>query len=48
MDSSHVALVSLNLKESAFTDFKCERPVPHQIEHIAGSKRQTLNRQEQP
>ena len=26
MDSSHVALVSLNLKESAFTDFKCERP----------------------
>jgi len=26
MDSSHVALVSLNLKESAFNDFKCERP----------------------
>jgi len=26
MDSSHVALVSLLLRESAFSDFKCERP----------------------
>jgi proliferating cell nuclear antigen len=26
MDSSHVALVSLMLKESAFSEFKCERP----------------------
>jgi len=26
MDSSHVALVSLMLKESAFADFRCERP----------------------
>merc|ERR1711957_263143 len=26
MDSSHVALVSLLLRESAFADFKCERP----------------------
>jgi len=26
MDSSHVALVSLLLRESAFFDFKCERP----------------------
>jgi proliferating cell nuclear antigen len=26
MDSSHVALVSLLLRESAFTEFKCERP----------------------
>merc|ERR1712007_54886 len=26
MDSSHVALVSLLLKESAFQDFKCDRP----------------------
>jgi len=26
MDSSHVALVSLFLRESAFADFKCERP----------------------
>merc|ERR1712113_1340371 len=26
MDSSHVALVSLLLRESAFNDFKCERP----------------------
>merc|ERR1712226_1045995 len=26
MDSSHVALVSLLLRESAFTDFKCDRP----------------------
>merc|ERR1712224_622957 len=25
MDSSHVALVSLLLRESAFTDFKCDR-----------------------
>merc|ERR1711957_899249 len=25
-DSSHVALVSLLLRESAFTEFKCERP----------------------
>merc|ERR1712099_181865 len=27
MDSSHVALVSLLLRESAFADFKCERPM---------------------
>mmetsp|Transcript_36954 Transcript_36954/g.55833 ORF Transcript_36954/g.55833 Transcript_36954/m.55833 type:complete len:259 (-) Transcript_36954:149-925(-) len=27
MDSSHVALVSLLLRESAFSEFKCERPV---------------------
>ncbi|CAE7821991.1 PCNA [Symbiodinium sp. CCMP2592] len=27
MDSSHVALVSLMLRESAFAEFKCERPV---------------------
>eukprot|EP00927_Polykrikos_kofoidii_P001643 TRINITY_DN10626_c0_g5_i1.p1 TRINITY_DN10626_c0_g5~~TRINITY_DN10626_c0_g5_i1.p1 ORF type:complete len:279 (-),score=59.26 TRINITY_DN10626_c0_g5_i1:98-817(-) len=27
MDSSHVALVSLLLRESAFADFKCDRPV---------------------
>merc|ERR1712119_30804 len=26
MDSSHVALVSLLLRESAFADFKCDRP----------------------
>merc|ERR1712170_126510 len=26
MDSSHVALVSLLLRESAFAEFKCERP----------------------
>merc|ERR1712210_380948 len=26
MDSSHVALVSLLLREGAFSDFKCERP----------------------
>merc|ERR1712125_54656 len=26
MDSSHVALVSLLLRESAFSDFKCDRP----------------------
>jgi len=26
MDSSHVALVSLLLRESAFSEFKCERP----------------------
>merc|ERR1712154_611395 len=26
MDSSHVALVSLMLRESAFVDFKCDRP----------------------
>merc|ERR1719321_789080 len=26
MDSSHVALVSLILRESAFSDFKCDRP----------------------
>merc|ERR1712003_343773 len=26
MDSSHVALVSLMLRESAFADFKCDRP----------------------
>jgi proliferating cell nuclear antigen len=26
MDSSHVALVSLMLRESAFSDFKCDRP----------------------
>merc|ERR1719396_134697 len=26
MDSSHVALVSLLLRESAFTEFKCDRP----------------------
>jgi len=26
MDSSHVALVSLILRESAFVDFKCDRP----------------------
>ena len=26
MDSSHVALVSLLLHESAFSDFKCDRP----------------------
>merc|ERR1711866_41404 len=26
MDSSHVALVSLLLRESAFQDFKCDRP----------------------
>merc|ERR1712194_130026 len=26
MDSSHVALVSLFLRESAFAEFKCERP----------------------
>merc|ERR1712137_862699 len=26
MDSSHVALVSLFLRESAFSDFKCDRP----------------------
>merc|ERR1711862_1051860 len=26
MDSSHVALVSLLLRESAFEDFKCDRP----------------------
>jgi len=27
MDSSHVALVSLLLRESAFSEFKCERPM---------------------
>mmetsp|Transcript_38105 Transcript_38105/g.68101 ORF Transcript_38105/g.68101 Transcript_38105/m.68101 type:complete len:259 (+) Transcript_38105:54-830(+) len=27
MDSSHVALVSLFLRESAFAEFKCDRPV---------------------
>jgi len=27
MDSSHVALVSLLLRESAFADYKCERPM---------------------
>jgi len=27
MDSSHVALVSLLLRESAFADYKCERPL---------------------
>ena len=27
MDSSHVALVSLMLRESAFAEFKCDRPV---------------------
>merc|ERR1719226_303935 len=27
MDSSHVALVSLLLREAAFNDFKCDRPV---------------------
>ena len=27
-DSSHVALVSLLLRESVFSDFKCERPTP--------------------
>jgi len=27
MDSSHVALVSLLLRESAFHDFKCDRPI---------------------
>lgn len=27
MDSSHVALVSLMLRESAFSEFKCDRPV---------------------
>jgi len=27
MDSSHVALVSLLLRESAFAEFKCDRPV---------------------
>jgi len=27
MDSSHVALVSLLLRESAFADFKCDRPM---------------------
>eukprot|EP00933_Yihiella_yeosuensis_P045429 TRINITY_DN407_c0_g3_i1.p1 TRINITY_DN407_c0_g3~~TRINITY_DN407_c0_g3_i1.p1 ORF type:complete len:259 (-),score=79.66 TRINITY_DN407_c0_g3_i1:240-1016(-) len=27
MDSSHVALVSLLLRESAFSEFKCDRPV---------------------
>ena len=26
MDSSHVALVSLLLRESAFSEFKCDRP----------------------
>ena len=26
MDSSHVALVSLLLRESAFAEFKCDRP----------------------
>merc|ERR1712129_678825 len=26
MDSSHVALVSLFLRESAFADFRCDRP----------------------
>merc|ERR1712061_797791 len=26
MDSSHMALVSLLLRESAFSEFKCERP----------------------
>merc|ERR1719428_574639 len=26
MDSSHVALVSLFLRESAFSEFKCDRP----------------------
>merc|ERR1739836_108893 len=26
MDSSHVALVSLLLRESAFADFRCDRP----------------------
>merc|ERR1711939_40638 len=25
MDSSHVALVSMNLRESAFSDYKCDR-----------------------
>merc|ERR550514_1398184 len=27
MDSSHVALVALMLRESAFSEFKCDRPV---------------------
>ena len=33
MDSSHVALVSLMLRDPAFAEFKCDRPTPHRDEH---------------